>query len=107
MCGTNACNIKFLGSSGRPDGKIPSADIPPKTEPDIFVGVFKPLGETDLDPVGVDVEANREDTEAFELRYRSVDIEEVIDCESIEPLIFGNLNGEGPGAGSGGSKGEA
>lgn len=65
-----------------------------------------PLGETDLDPDGVDVEAKREETEAFEVRYGSVDIEDAIDCGS-EPLIFGNLNEEAPSGGSGDSKGEA
>ncbi len=55
-----------------------------------------PLGETDLEPDGVDVEANREDTEAFEALYGNVDIEEAIDCASGPPLIFGSLNEEEP-----------
>jgi hypothetical protein len=54
----------------------------------------------------VEVEAKREETEAFEVRYGSVDIEDAIDCGS-NPLIFGNLNGEEPNGGSGDSKGAA
>lgn len=65
-----------------------------------------PLGETDLEPVGVEVDAKRDETEAFEFRYGSVDIEEDIDCESKDPRSFGSLNEEEPG-GSAGSKGEA
>lgn len=65
-----------------------------------------PLGETDLEPEGVEVEANRDETEAFEFRYGSVDIEEDIDCMSIEPRSFGSLKEEEPG-GSAGSKAEA
>ncbi len=33
-------------------------------------------------------------------------MEDIIDCESARPLIFGSLNGE-PVDGSGGSKGDA
>ena len=62
-----------------------------------------PLGETDLEPVGVDVDAKREETEALEARYGNVDIEDAIDRESIDPLTFDNLKDEGAG-GSGGSK---
>ena len=65
-----------------------------------------PLGETDLEPVGVEVDANRDETEAFEFRYGSVDIEEAIDWVSGEPRSLGNLNEEEPG-GSAGSKAEA
>jgi len=53
-----------------------------------------PLGETDLEPVGVEVDAKRDETEALEFRYGSVDIEEDIDCEYKDPRSFGSLNKE-------------
>jgi hypothetical protein len=56
--------------------------------------------------VGVEVDANREETEALEFRYGSVDTEDAIDCVSMEPRSFGSLNEEEPG-GSAGSKAEA
>jgi hypothetical protein len=65
-----------------------------------------PLGETDLEPVGVEVDAKRDETEALEFRYGSVDMEEDIDCVSREPRSLGSLNEEEPG-GSVGSKAEA
>jgi hypothetical protein len=54
----------------------------------------------------VEVAANSDETEAFECRYGSVDIDEDMDCVSREPLSFGSLNEEEPG-GSAGSKGES
>jgi hypothetical protein len=54
----------------------------------------------------VEVDANRDETEAFPCRYGSVDIEEDMDCVSREPLNFGTLNEDEPG-GSAGSKVEA
>jgi hypothetical protein len=54
----------------------------------------------------VDVDAKREETEAFEVRYGSVDIEDAIDCGS-DALILGNLSEEELDGGSGDSKGEA
>jgi hypothetical protein len=65
-----------------------------------------PLGETDLEPEGVEVEAKSEETDAFEFRYGRVDTEDAIDCVSA-PLIFGSLKGEGGMVDSGGSKGGA
>jgi len=54
---------------------IPISRESPKYEPEIiFEGVPVPLGETDLEPVGVEVDANRDETEALEFRYGSVDI---------------------------------
>src|SRR6187402_3491429 len=102
--------MRFRGSSGRSAGTScdPSPGVPPNTEPEsILEGVPSPLGETDLEPVGVDVDAKREETDALDARYGNVDIEDAIDCVSVEPLIFGSLNEEGPVGGSGGSKGEA
>lgn len=104
MCGINDCSIKLRGSSDLSDGESPSPATPPKTDPDALVGVPNPFGEADLEPVGVDVEAKREETEALEARYGRVDTEDAKDCESTDPLTFGSLNGEGP---VGGSKGEA
>ena len=52
-----------------------------------------PLGEADLEPVGVEVEANREETDAFEPLYGRLEIDEAIDWGSW-PLIFGSLSGE-------------
>jgi hypothetical protein len=65
-----------------------------------------PLGETDLEPVGVEVDANRDEIEALEFRYGSVDTEDAIDCVSREPRSFGSLNEEEPG-GLAGSKADA
>jgi hypothetical protein len=46
---------------------FPSPGIPPNTELDIILeGVPAPLGDTDLEPEVVDVDANKDDTEAFE-----------------------------------------
>ena len=56
--------------------------------------------------MGVDVDANKEETEALEFRYGRVDIEEAIDCVSREPRSLGSLKEEEPG-GSAGSRGEA
>lgn len=95
--GTNAPIIRFRGSSGRSDEDTTSPGVPPpNTEPDTVVGVAGPLGEPDLEPDGVDVEAKREETEAFETRYGREDIEEAMECESTEALILGSLNGRAP-----------
>lgn len=51
------------------------------------------------------VAAKREETEALEARYGSVDIEDAIDCESV-PLTLGSLK-VGVREGSRGSIGEA
>jgi hypothetical protein len=64
------------------------------------------LGETDLEPEGVEVDANRDEEDAFACRYGSADTEDDIDCVSMEPRSFGSLNEEEPG-GSAGSKGDA
>lgn len=95
-CGTNACIIRFLGSSEPSNGKgcRPSAGVPPNIELDaIREGVPAPLGDADLEPVGVEVEANREETDALEPLYGRLAIDEAIDCGSC-PRIFGNLIGE-------------
>ena len=52
-----------------------------------------PLGEADLEPVGVEVEANKEETDTFDPLYGKLEIDEAIDWGSW-PLIFGSLNGE-------------
>lgn len=78
--------------------------MPPNTE-FCILGVPLPFGETDRDPTGVEVEAKREETEAFEVRYGKVDMEDAIDCPSA-PLVLGNLR-DGVLEGSGVSKGEA
>jgi hypothetical protein len=109
MWGTNACIIRLRGSSGLSAGesRFPSLDEPPNTEPDnILEGVPALLGETDLEPEGVEVDANRDETDAFLCRYWSVDTEDDSGCVSMEPRSFGSLNEEEPG-GSVGSKGEA
>jgi hypothetical protein len=80
---------------------IPSPDAPPKTELDIAPGGGPPLGEADLETEGVDVEANRDDTEALEDRYGSEDIEEATVWLSI---VLGNLN-EGVALVAGGAGG--
>jgi hypothetical protein len=54
----------------------------------ILDGVPAPLGETDREPDGVEVEAKREDTEAFEALYGSEDIEEATDWLS---RVLGSL----------------
>lgn len=74
----------------------------PNTEPCIL-GVDVPLGETDLDIDGVDVEANREDTEAFDALYGNVEIEDAIEMSPV--LVLGSLK-EGVLEGSGDSMGE-
>jgi len=84
---------------------VPSPGVPPKTDPDIREGVPSPLGDTDREPVGVDVDANKDETEEFEARYGRVDTEDV--RVSVDALIFGNLREAVPEGGSGGSKGEA
>lgn len=64
-----------------------------------------PLGDADLEPVGVEVDAKREETEALEPLYGRLAIEEAMDGESC-PRIFGNLNGEAilnPGESHGGA----
>jgi hypothetical protein len=101
--------MRFLGSSIRLAGAswCPTPDIPPKTEPSIL-GVPVPFGETDLEPVGVEVEAKREDTDAFEARYGKLDVEEAIERGS-PPLILGSLKDgvlEGLGRSMGGAFGD-
>lgn len=51
------------------------------------------------------MEANRDETEAFEARYGRVDIEDA--KVSVDARIFGSLREAAPEGGSGGSKGEA
>ena len=64
-----------------------------------------PLGETDREPEGVEVDAKRDETEAFEARYGSEDMDEAIDWLS---LVFGSLNAGGAlVSGAGGSNSEA
>jgi hypothetical protein len=108
MCGTKACNIRFLGSAAVSAGAsiCPSPSVPPKTEfESILEEVAAPLGETDREPEGVDVDAKRDETEAFEARYGREDIEEAIDWLS---LVLGSLNAGGAlVGGAGGSNGEA
>lgn len=78
--------------------------IPPNTELCIL-GVAVPFGETDLEMDGVVVEANKEETEEFDGRYGSVDIEDAI--EGVSPvLVLGSLR-EGVLEGSGDSNGDA
>lgn len=103
----NACKRRFRGSSGRSAAAIgvPSPGVPPNTEPDIREGFPSPLGEADREPVGVEVEAKREETEALEGRYGRVDTGDA--KGSVEALIFGSLMEGGPVGGPGGSKGEA
>ncbi len=63
--------MRFRGSSGRSAGVswYLSPDVPAKTELEsIREGVPAPLGETDLEPMGVDVDTKREETDAFEFR---------------------------------------
>ena len=55
--------------------------------------MLTPLGEADLEPVGVEVEAKREETDAFEPLYGRLAIDEAMDGESC-PRILGNLNGD-------------
>jgi hypothetical protein len=57
--------------------RLPSPGVPPKTELEIFLEV--PLGEEDLEPVGVDVDAKREETDALVFRYGRVDVEDAMD----------------------------
>lgn len=86
----------FRGSSGRSAGAgwVPSPGVPPKTELDrILEEPGAPLGDTDLDPDGVDVDAKRDETDALELRYGNVDVEDDMDWGS-GPRSLGNLNGE-------------
>ena len=47
-----------------------------------------PFGEPDLEAVGVDVDANREDMDALDARYGRVAIEEAMESAS---LVFGSL----------------
>lgn len=79
--GTNACSIRFRGSSGlsAADTCSPGVPNPPNTEPEDILGVPAPLGETDLEPVGVEVEAKREETDALEALYGNVETDDVID----------------------------
>jgi hypothetical protein len=76
--------------------------VPPKTELEILLEV--PLGEADLEPVGVDVDAKREETDALAFRDGKVDIEDVNDWASVLILALGSLTVGAPGD-SGGSKG--
>ena len=70
---------------------------PPKTEPDIVrVGVEVPLGDTDLDPISVDVEAKSEDTEGLEARNGKEDTEDAIDSLPPDARFLGNLREEAP-----------
>jgi len=57
---------------------MPSPGVPPKTKLCIL-GVPPPFGETDLETDGVEVDAKRDETEAFDVRYGKVDIEEASD----------------------------
>lgn len=102
--------MRFRGSSGRSAGETcsPGAPSPPNTDPEsILEGVPAPLGETDLEPEGVEVEAKRDETDALEALYGNVDTEEVIDWVSREPRIFDILSEEGAKEWSGCSKGAA
>lgn len=70
----------------------------------VRVGVA-PLGETDLDPVGVVVDAKRDETEALVPRNGRLDTEDARDWES-SPLTLGSLRGDAM-VEAGGSIGEA
>lgn len=110
MWGTKACRIRFRGSSGRSAAGIcsPGVPNPPNTDPEsILEGVPAPLGETDLEPDGVEVDAKSDETDALEALYGKVDIDEAIDCVSREPRIFDILSEEGANGWSGASKGAA
>jgi hypothetical protein len=68
--------------------------VPANIELDaIREGVPAPLGDTDLDPVGVVVEAKRDDTEALEPRYGKLAIEDATEGASCA-RSFGNLIGD-------------
>lgn len=66
-----------------------------------------PLGDTDLEPDGVDVDAKREETDAFVVRNGKVEMDDDSDWVSIAPLVFGSLRDEEASGWSEGSKGEA
>ena len=63
------------------------------------------MGDTDLEAEDEAVEANKEETEGFEGRYGSVDVEDAIEGASPD-LVLGSLR-EGVLDGSGDSDGEA
>jgi hypothetical protein len=52
--------------------------VPRKIELESILGVEVPLGEPDLEPDGVCVEENKEETEGFEAWYGRVATEEAI-----------------------------
>jgi hypothetical protein len=65
------------------------------------------VGETGLEPEGVDVEAKRDETEALEALYGKEDTEDTIDCASVDIRAFGLLSDIGLVTDSGGLKGVA
>lgn len=65
------------------------------------------MGETGLEPEGVDVEANKDETEALEALYGRDDTEDTIDCASADIRAFGLLNDIGLVTDSGGLNGVA
>jgi hypothetical protein len=56
---------------------MPSAGVVTKTEP--ASPLKGPFGDMDLDPGGVEVDANKEDTELFVLRYCRLENEDAKD----------------------------
>jgi hypothetical protein len=59
---------------------VPSVGVLRNTEPaSALKGPRVPFGDMDLDPGGVDVDANREDTELFDLLYGRLEIEDTND----------------------------
>jgi len=56
-------------------------------------GVPCPLGDTDLEPLGVEVEAKSDDTEALTPRYGRLATDDAIDGASF-PRVFGSLSGD-------------
>lgn len=106
ICGTKDCSIKFRGLSVRSTGAgwLPSADVPPKTEPERFLEA--PLGEADLEPAVADVEAKREETEALGFRYVRLAVEDAIDGGSVPGRVRGGFM-VGVLEDPGGSKGDS
>lgn len=75
--------MRFLGSSGRSEtaGCLKSpVGVPANTELESGLGIAAPpFGDIDLDPGGVEVEANNDDTEALALLYGKLEVDEAGD----------------------------
>jgi ribosomal protein S18 acetylase RimI-like enzyme len=75
--------------------------VPTNTEPERVLGTATlPFGEIDLDPGGVDVDANKDETDAFDL-YGKLYMDEAGDWYSSGVLGFDILRGDVPSARAG------